>query len=230
MAAGALTPLLAQVGDIEPGAAEIAIGLVAFGLWTLVAMLLHELAHGFVATRLGDPSPRMYGRLTLDVRKHVDVVGTIIVPALLVLLRVFTAAVLVFGYAKRMPTREESLRRPARDAVIVALAGPLTNLLLGVAAGLGARFAGDGALLGVILEAGAEVNIGFAFVHLLPVPPLDMSAIVARFLPPRARQFYESLDAYAPLFVLLLFFILPTVVLFIIGPAVFGLLELVTGG
>ena len=230
MVAGALTPLLGQAGGIEPGVAEIAIGLVAFGSWTVVAMLLHELAHGFVGTRLGDPSPRMYGRLTLDIRKHVDVVGTIIVPVLLVLLRVFTGRVLVFGYAKRMPARADSLRSPARDAVIVALAGPVTNLLLGVAAGLGARFVGDGSLLGMVLEAGAEVNIGFAFVHLLPVPPLDMSTIVSRFLPPRAREFYESLDAYAPLFVLLLFFILPTVVLFIIGPAVFGLLDLVTGG
>ena len=224
--AASLTSAVAQAGPLQPGAAELAIDLVAFVAWTLAAMLLHELAHGFVATRLGDPSPRMYGRLSLDLRRHVDVVGTIIVPTLLILLRVFAQRGLVFGYAKRMPVRPAS----SRTAVAVALAGPLTNLILGVAAALGVRLLGDQGLLGHVLAVGAEVNLAFAFVHLLPVPPLDMAAVVARFLPPRAQQVFESLDQYAPLFVLLLFFILPTIVIAIIGPAVSGLYSLVVGG
>jgi Zn-dependent protease len=195
------------------------------------SMFLHELAHGWVAVRLGDPTPRFMGRLSLDVRKHVDPFGTIVVPILLLLPVLFGRGGLTFGYLKPMPIRRENLRNPDRDMTWIALAGIATNLVL---AALGAVFL---RLFGVAAGGAVErflliwvlTNVFLGVFHVVPVPPLDGSRILVRFLSGRARQVYESWDQFGALFILVLLFLIPAPILGIVDAVADGLISLFVG-
>jgi Zn-dependent protease len=171
------------------------------------AFLLHELAHGWLAVRLGDPSPRFRGRLTLRPRPHVEAFGTVVVPILLLLPVLFGRPGVVFGYARPMPINRASLPRPDRDMTMIALAGIGTNLVLAVLGAIAFRLTGDGLVADFFL-LWAVVNVTMAVIHIVPVPPLDGSRILAPLLPPRARAVYESWEPYGALFVLALLFLL----------------------
>lgn len=200
-----------------------------FVISVVPAMLLHELAHGWVAERRGDLTPRRMGRMTLQPRPHVDVFGSIIVPALLLLPVLFGRAGLAFGYSKPMPIEPGNLRDPDRDMTWIALAGIAANLLLAAVGGVAYRLVGPAGALGDFLFIWVFTNALMAVFHLIPLPPFDASRILARFLPPRARSVYESWQPYGALFVLVIVFVIPAPILGIVYSVVGGLLDLLVG-
>jgi len=193
------------------------------------AFLLHELTHGWLAVRFGDPSPRFRGRLTLNPRPHVEAFGTVVVPVLLLLPVLFGRGGIVFGYARPMPINRASLPRPDRDITLIALGGIATNLVLGVLGAVAFRFLGEG-LFGRFLYVWTVVNIAMAAIHIIPVPPLDGSRILAPLLPARARTVYESWEPYGALFILALLFLLPVPILGFANAVAQGLIQLLLGG
>ncbi len=183
-------------------AAYLAIALVP-------ALILHEYAHAFLAVRLGDPTPRRWGRLTLDPRPLIDPFGSLILPALALILIAARGQLLlpVFAYAKPMPLDHSYLRNPKRDSVLVSVAGLVANLLLAVVGGLVIR-AGVGGEVGLFARAWLIVNaLMFAF-QLMPIPGLDGAKLLARVLPPRPREVFVNLEQYLVLFILVVFFVL----------------------
>ncbi len=194
-------------------------------------IVLHEWSHGVAADRLGDPTPRAMGRLTLDPRKHIDPFGTVILPGLLLLPWLFGRPRFpVFGYAKPMPLNPQHLKDPDRQTMWIALVGPVANLALAVAAALILRVVGnDAGELARLLRIFIFVNVLLAVFNIVPLPPLDGSKVLARFLPPRAREVYRSWEPYGALFLLAIFFLLPGPVFAIIDPIVEGLLRLLVG-
>lgn len=205
---------------------------VLFILITLVpAIVLHELAHGVVADRLGDTTPRVMGRLTLNPIRHVDPFGTVVLPALLVLPYLFGRGTNpIFGYAKPMPINRSNLQNPDRQMVFIAVAGPLTNLGLAVAGALALRFAGTGPSgISEFLGWWIFLNVLLAVFNIMPIPPLDGSKILALALPPRAREIYRSWEPYGALFMLVVFFLFPGVIFAIVNPVVAGLFSVLVG-
>lgn len=204
------------------------ITVVFFLISLLPAIVLHELSHGIVADRMGDHTPRLAGRLTLNPVRHIDPFGTILLPGLLLLPTLFgRGSGVVFGYAKPMPINPANLKDPDRQTMWIALAGPLTNLALAVLGALAFRLTGvEGGRLSFFFVVFVSVNVLLAVFNVLPIPPLDGSKVVARFLPPRAREIYRSMDQYGVLFLLLIFFLFPGVIDSFINPIVFGLFDL----
>ncbi len=182
---------------------------LAVGL--LIALVVHEYAHAWVAIRLGDHTPRMMRRATLDPRPHVDPFGTYILPALLLLPVLFGRILFpIFAYAKPFAVNPWNLRKQDRHLTIIALAGPAVNVVLSFVFGAVYRaLSSSGGELARFVGACLIVNVIMAVMQLVPVPGLDGSRLIARFLPPRAREVYQNLDAYAALFILLIFFIIP---------------------
>jgi len=178
-----------------------------------VGLVVHEYAHAYVALRLGDQTPRLSGRLTLDPRPHVEVFGTIILPGILLLTvllggGLFGGNPFVFAYAKPQPLNPWSLRRPDQQVTLISLAGPAANVLLAFVFGaLFRTVGGGGGEVARLLGACLIVNVIMAAMNLMPVPPLDVSRVVARYLPPRAREVMTNLEQYGALFMLLIFFI-----------------------
>lgn len=198
----------------------------------LPAIILHELSHGIVADRTGDLTPRLSGRLTLNPVRHVDPVGTVIVPLLLLIPVLFGGAFpFSFGYAKPMPINRQNLPNPDRNIVWISLVGPLTNLFLAVAGGVILRITGvatQGAL-SRFLFIWVFINLFFAVFHIFPIPSLDGARILAVYLPPRARAVFENLEPYGPLFILLVLFLIPAPVIGLVNRAAEGLLTLLVG-
>lgn len=168
----------------------------------LMAVILHEIAHGLVAYWRGDPTAKLAGRLTLNPIPHIDPFGTILLPALLY----FTHAPFLFGYARPVPVNFARLRNPKSDMVLVALAGPATNIVLAVlCAGLLRWIALPGDPLSILasnepLPPGFEVvftslllNVGLAVFNMLPILPLDGGRVLTGLLPlPMARVFAQT--------------------------------------
>jgi Zn-dependent protease len=156
----------------------------------VLAITVHEVAHGWIARKLGDNTAFMLGRLTLNPFKHVDPMGTILIPGMLLLLQ----AGFIFGYAKPVPINWKNLRHPKRDMALVAAAGPGANLLMAVAWGLfirlGLLLGEPGVALVYMGVAGITINIILMVLNLLPLPPLDGGRVMTGLLPgPWAYQF-----------------------------------------
>ncbi|MDP1965463.1 MAG: site-2 protease family protein [Reyranella sp.] len=183
--------------------------------WILPAILaitLHEAAHGLVAYRLGDPTACQLGRVTLNPLRHIDPFGTIVLPGLLLLLRV----PFVFGYAKPVPVNFQALGNPRRDMIWVAAAGPATNILMAVAAGLLAHLvvylpaaAGQWSLLN--LENAIMINVVLAIFNMIPLPPLDGGRVAVGLLPDVLAAPLARLEPFGMAILLGLLFILPMV-------------------
>jgi Zn-dependent protease len=182
---------------------------IYLGLALLPSLVLHEYAHAFAADRLGDPTPRRWGRLTFNPKPLIDPFGSVILPALaLILVASGSGAIIpIFAYAKPMALDPTYLRNRDRDSLIVVLAGLAANLVLAVAAGVAMRLGLSGeaelAAYAVLL-----VNVFMFVIQLMPVPGLDGSKLLVRVLPPRPREVYANLEQYLVLFVLVLFFVL----------------------
>jgi Zn-dependent protease len=173
--------------------------LVVAALPLVFAITLHEVAHGWVARLRGDRTAEMLGRLTLNPIKHIDPLGTVVVPALMLLTAGF-----IFGWAKPVPVTVENLRGKRRDMAVVALAGPVSNLVQAVfwallmlvgqlvfdmAPGVG-RFLFYSGIAGVLL------NVVLAVLNLLPIPPLDGGRVVSALLPGRLSWQYDRIEPY----------------------------------
>ncbi len=206
-----------------------------FALYLLVALVpslaLHEYAHALVADRLGDPSPRRWGRLTLNPRPLVDPFGSVILPGLILVLVASGAASLlpIFAYAKPMPLDPSYLRNRRRDEMLVTLAGPTTNLALAAVAGVVLRVGVTGEAAN-FAYAWLVVNVFMFVLQLMPVPGLDGARILARYLPPRPREVFANLDQYLVLFILVIFFLLAGPLLSIVNALASGVCTVLTGG
>jgi Zn-dependent protease len=184
---------------------NILITLLVNALPVIFAITLHEAAHGYVAKHFGDATAYMLGRVTLNPVKHIDVIGTIVVPTITML-----AGGFLFGWAKPVPVNYNNLRSPKRDSLWVAFAGPFANMVQVliwaiVAKALLATVSMSG-LVGPfwvsVAEAGIKWNIMFALLNLLPILPLDGGRIVASLLPDRLSYAYSRTEPYG-LFILL---------------------------
>jgi Zn-dependent protease len=184
--------------------------LVFFGCLA-AAVILHEISHGVVALWFGDDTAKRAGRLTLNPLPHIDPFGTILLPAMGAL-----TGLPIIGFAKPVPVNPAQLRNPRRDLLFVSLAGPTTNFLLMAGAALATRsllrgtFVGSGigsegpALLVQVLFAFAVVNLFLGLFNLLPIPPLDGSALLERVLPRRWLPSWYRFRPYGFLILLLL--------------------------
>ena len=185
---------------------EIAVWLIPL----VIAIVFHEVAHGLVARRLGDPTAESKGRLSLNPIKHIDPFGTVILPMLLAL-----SHAPMFGWAKPVPVNYSRLNNPRRDMVLVALAGPGMNLILALvgtailAATVEAK-TGVGAFIAANALNFVLINIFLAIFNLLPVPPFDGGHVVEGLLPPGPAQSFRKLGRYSLLVLVLLLLVLPT--------------------
>ena len=168
----------------------------------LFSVIVHEVAHGYVALRNGDPTARMLGRITLNPVPHIDPVGTILLPAILLL----SHAGILFGWAKPVPVNPLNFRNYRWGEITVSAAGPLSNLAL--AAGFALLLRLGLMNLGFIKLAffGVSINIFLALFNLIPIPPLDGSHIVAILLPPNLLRLYNYLEPVGFILILLLFY------------------------
>lgn len=171
----------------------------------VVAVMVHEVAHGLAALWCGDPTARERGRLSLNPLRHIDPLGSILLPALLVL----SGSAVVFGWAKPVPVHLGRTRHPRQALWITALAGPLSNLLQAlVAAGALRGLAAAGWLTGglaTVLAYVLLINVGLMVFNLLPVPPLDGSRVLAALLPRAAAEAYLAAGRYGFVVLYLLF-------------------------
>ena len=186
-------------------AAEIALFVIPI----IIAITFHEAAHGFVALHFGDPTARDAGRVTLNPLRHIDLVGTIIIPVLL-----FLTAGFLFGYAKPVPVNYSLLRNPRWNMIWVAAAGPGMNILLALVSailvsGVGAIDGENGAMIGNALLLSIDLNLILAIFNMLPLPPLDGSKVIAAFLPAALVRPYLSFGRYGMAVLLLLLFVAP---------------------
>jgi Zn-dependent protease len=186
---------------------------VKFAIYLAVALVpslvLHEYAHAFAADKLGDPTPRRWGRLTLHPKPLIDPFGSVILPGLILLLVAAGQGFVlpIFAYAKPMPLDPTYLRNRKRDSLVVVLAGPAANLALAALAGAVIR-TGLGGEVGLLVLAFLYVNVFMFVFQFMPVPGLDGAKLLARVLPSRPREVYVSLDQYLVLFMLVIFFLL----------------------
>ena len=179
----------------------------------LFAITLHEAAHGYVARHFGDMTAYAQGRISLNPARHIDLVGTIIVPiAILVASKLAGGAGLLFGWAKPVPVNYSALRRPRQHMMWVAAAGPASNLAMAIAWAalykIGSAFPpGEYATpLKLMSVAGIEVNVVLMLLNLLPILPLDGGRIVASLLPARISWQYAKLEPWGfPILLLLMF-------------------------
>jgi Zn-dependent protease len=184
-----------------------------YALPVLFAITLHEAAHGYVARHFGDMTAHAQGRISLNPIRHIDLVGTIIVPLVILVLssKLIGGGGLLFGWAKPVPVNYSALRKPRQHMALVAAAGPGANLIMALIWAILLKVSvllpagGFAEPLGLMSQAGIVVNLIFMFLNLLPILPLDGGRIVASLLPMRAAWRYSKLEPFGlPLLVLLL--------------------------
>jgi Zn-dependent protease len=208
----------------------------------LFALSLHEAAHAWMASRLGDQTARMLGRVTLNPAKHIDIFGTLLLP----LITLFTSG-LLFGWAKPTPVNTRNFKQPVRDDILTTLAGPVSNIVIAVvslfalviiakATPTGEIVIKELVLLGmpapdlmaaspivsplvILFYFGIVLNLFLAAFNLLPLPPLDGSHIIRHFLPYNALRVYDSLGMIS---LFLIFFFGGRVVMLIVSPALYA--------
>lgn len=178
------------------------IGVAGFAM----AIILHEISHGFVAEKLGDPTARLLGRLTLNPLKHIDIFGTLVLPLTLIVLR----SPFVFGWAKPVPIDPYNLKNPKKDLALIALAGPLTNVAFAIILSIFLRI-----LLAIFPDFSTitlftyliQFNVVLAVFNLLPIHPLDGGKILAGLLPEKnALSFNRFMDRFGIILIFILIF------------------------
>ena len=208
-------------GNIDSAFSPANLELLAFLLPILVvSMVLHEMAHGYVANRLGDPTARMLGRLSPNPARHVDPLGS----AMFAISWIASGGTFLFGWAKPIPVQPRFFNHPQRGFAIVAIAGPLTNILIAyvlaivlsvtnlVTFGPGDALysVGDPNLVQRVLSQAFLLNIWLAVFNMLPIPPLDGSRVLGAFMPRQMYAAWARLDQYGMFFLIgLIFFFRP---------------------
>jgi len=181
--------------------------IIVWAIPVVFAITVHEVAHGWVANYLGDPTAKSLGRLTLNPIKHIDPIGTVALPLILVYLGGF-----IFGWAKPVPVTWQNLRSPRRDMAIVAAAGPVANLIMMILWAVLAKVLltidqTPGPLLQFVLvmcSIGIIINIILMVLNLLPLLPLDGGRVVTSLLPPRLAVLYSRLEPFGLIVILVL--------------------------
>lgn len=193
----------------------------------LFSAILHEIAHGFVADRLGDPTARLMGRLTLDPRKHIDPMMSIALPLILLI----SGSPIIFGAAKPIPVDSFNLRDGRKDLALVSLAGPGTNLVLAIFFASICHFlfpnlslgeVMDSGFLGLVLGTAVYMNLLLAIFNLIPIPPLDGSKIFSLLLPEKMANTFMSLGSIG---FIIIFFLLMSPGTLSLGSTVYSLLS-----
>lgn len=198
----------------------------------ILSIVLHEVAHGYAANWLGDPTARLAGRLSPNPIVHIDPLGSVIIPALLFI----TGAGFIFGWAKPVPYNPYNLRNQKWGEAIVAAAGPATNILLAIIFAVLIRLADPLALSSAFIELASYIvfiNILLAFFNLIPIPPLDGSKILQSLLPTGAAMRYRDMTAqierFGLLFTFLFIFLFITLFWTPFSALVFSVFEIFTG-
>ena len=184
--------------------------IALYAVPVVFAITLHEAAHGYVARIFGDNTAYMLGRVTLNPIKHIDPVGTVIVPlALLLVSKLAGGAGFLFGWAKPVPVNFANLRHPKRDMLWVAAAGPAANFAMALAWAILLRVTDEGAAwasegLHLMADAGVTINVLLMVLNLLPIPPLDGGRIAVSLLPNAVAARYARLEPYGFVVVIVL--------------------------
>lgn len=175
------------------------VNIISF-LVLIISITIHEFCHAFAADRLGDPTPRSYGRLTLNPIAHADPIGTILLPLLSALTGIPT-----IGWAKPVPIDPYNFQNPKKDEIIVALAGPAGNILLAILASIIFKFFG---IQNIFLYVLILINVSLAIFNLLPIPPLDGSKVFLNILPTESSiKWQETFDRYGFILLIILVFL-----------------------
>jgi Zn-dependent protease len=199
--------------------------------------VFHEVSHGWVANRLGDPTAKQMGRLTLNPISHIDPFGTVLLPLLLIVVK----APFVFGYAKPVPVNFYNLNNPKRDMIWVALAGPLTNIILATGSALvlklllSMQMPADGTLSSLLVSSltplalmarnSIIINVVLAVFNAFPLPPLDGGRVAVGLLPQPFSSMLARVEPYG--FIILILLLMTDVLDFFMGPAVRFVLGLI---
>lgn len=199
----------------------------------LIAITFHELSHGLVANKLGDPTAKIMGRLTINPIAHIDLIGTILMPLMLIIL---TNGQFVFGYAKPVPINPMNFRNPKKDMAISAAAGPITNILLAIASMMILKFiiAPLSLLLPeslsitvmkpliMIFTSSVIINVVLAVFNMIPIPPFDGGRVLIGFLPHKQAVSFSRIEPFGFIIVIILiatgianYFVIPLVNLFL---------------
>jgi len=199
---------------------NVAALIVSFGL-LIIAMTVHEFAHGWVAYRLGDNTAKYAGRLTLNPIAHIDPIWTILMPLVLF---ISTQGQFVFGAAKPVPINYSALKNPKRDIIWIGASGPLANFIFAVLLAVLLKYLHLWVLANILLVNLIVINLVLGVFNLIPIPPLDGSRILAGLLPQELASSYARIEPYA--FVILIAFIWLGLLGRVIWPIVWFLLSL----
>jgi len=196
---------------LSPEITEFLLTLLIIAPGMIVAITLHEASHGYVAWKLGDDTAYRMGRVTFNPLRHIDPMGTIVLPALLI----FTTGYM-FGYAKPVPVNFRRLRNPRRDMVLVAIAGPATNILLALVSAILLRIAPEPsstvtAVVSLMLVRSVFLNVILALFNMLPLPPLDGGRVAVGLLPYPLSLYLARLERYGMVILLIALIGLPLI-------------------
>ncbi len=191
--------------------------ILAFFIFIVISAIVHEYSHAWMADRLGDPTARLAGRLTLNPLAHIDWFGTLALPLLL-----YVSTGIAFGYAKPVPYNPYNLKDQKRDPALVGVSGPASNFILALILALLARFIPAGPSFIKIISIGVYANVLLLVFNLIPIPPLDGSKLLYALLPDSAWKLKRDLERYG-IFILLFLIMFGLRIIYPIIQFVYGL-------